>query len=97
MAFNLNYKLPEIYHLDAFNNVKLNKSETFSLLNIFKKNKLETITSLLTILVVLLVFIFSNNITKNRRFFLFKSFYVVMDNYYNGILSWWSNKHYTLC
>jgi len=69
VAFNLNYKLPEIYHLDAFNNVKLNKSETFSLLNIFKKNKLETITSLLTILVVLLVFIFSNNITKNRRVF----------------------------
>ena len=69
VAFNLNYKLPKVYHLDAFNNVKSNKSETFSLLNIFKKNKLETITSLLTILVVLLVFIFSNSITKNRRFF----------------------------
>ncbi len=69
VSFNLIYKLPEIYHLDAFDNLKLKKLETFSLLNIFYKNKLETITSLLTILVVLLVFIFSNNITKNRRIF----------------------------
>ena len=93
VAFNLNYKLPEVYHLDTFNNVKLNKSETFSLLNIFNKNKLETITSLLTVLVVLLVFIFSNNITKNRRVFSYLRVFmllwitVIMGFYLGGQIS----------
>ncbi len=93
VAFNLNYKLPVEYHLAAFSNIKLNKSETFSLLNIFKKNKLETITSLLTILVVLMVFIFSNNITKNRRVFSYLRVFmllwvtIVMGFYLGGQIS----------
>ena len=60
VAFNLNYKLPELYHFSTFGSIKTKNVETFSLLNIFKKNKLETITGLITILIVLSVFIFSN-------------------------------------
>ena len=74
IEFNLKYKLPELYYLSTFRSIKTKNVETFSLLNIFSQNKLESITSIITILIVLSVFIFSNRITKNRKLFLILEF-----------------------
>ena len=82
IEFNLKYKLPELYYLSTFRSIKTKNVETFSLLNIFSQNKLESITSIITILIVLSVFVFSNRITKNRKLFsyfrIFMLFWVSM-------------------
>ena len=69
ITFSLNYSLPKKYYLKSFDKKIIKNSNNISLLDIFIKNKLAAISSIITILVVSVIFLFSQTFSKNKNLF----------------------------